>query len=184
MWPFAPNRTNSTKSHVHWSVLASPKASQHSLTRFPQPASQNGLILFWKMNPCSAHMDSLHICQLGSRPCFLAALRVPFSFPCFSILRYQETKAANISDSRRRSHANIYQKVKQKDACHIRSQQSSPSRHYGRICVYIILYYSDILTIKNMPSTGKKIIIWQLISSLCAQVPLSLTLIDSSDITE
>lgn len=41
-------------------------------------------------------MDSLHICQLGSRPCFLAAFRFPFSFPCFSILRYQEKQRLRI----------------------------------------------------------------------------------------
>lgn len=139
---------------IYLSSTALKLESRRSLGRFPT-AGFSKLFDFCSGGLTRAllpHMDSLHICQLESRPCFLGALCILFSFPCLSIFRYQETKVTDILDRRRCNHANIYQEVKQKDTRHTRSHQSLPSRDYGRICVYIILYYTYISSIQNVPT--------------------------------
>lgn len=152
MWALAPNWINSTKSHVHLSILAGLKTSRCSLRDSPHSVSQTVWFCCggWT-RALLPHMDSLHNCQLGSRPCFLAALRVPFSFPCLLIFRYHETKVTNIPDSTRCSHANICREVKQKYTRHTRSHQSLPSSDNRAICVYIILHYTYISNTQNEP---------------------------------
>lgn len=90
MWALAPNRINSTKSRVRLSILARLKAGRCSL-RIPHSRRLERFDCVLENGPVlRCH---IWICfTFGSRPRFLAALHVPFSFPCLSIFWYHEKK--------------------------------------------------------------------------------------------